>query len=62
MKFALAIITETGGILCHAAVLAMEMGCPIIVGATGAMNCVQDGATISVEGKNGIGAIYEATI
>lgn len=41
MQHALAIVTETGGVLCHAAVLAMEMGCPIIVGAVGAVRSIQ---------------------
>lgn len=62
MHEALAIVTETGGVLCHAAVLAMEMGCPIIVGAVGAMQSVNNGMTIGLEGKNGIGTAYETTI
>lgn len=62
MRQALAIVTETGGVLCHAAVLAMEMGCPIIVGAVGAMQSVKNGMTISLEGKNGTGTAYEAII
>lgn len=62
MHQALAIVTETGGVLCHAAVLAMEMGCPIVVGAAGVMQRVKNGMTISLEGKNGIGTAYEAII
>lgn len=62
MHQALAIVTETGGVLCHAAVLAMEMGCPIIVGATGAMQSVENGMVVGLEGKNGIGVAYEAII
>ncbi len=62
MYQALAIVTETGGVLCHAAVLAMEIGCPIIVGATGAMQSVKNGMTIGLEGKNGIGIAYETII
>lgn len=62
MDQALAIVTETGGVLCHAAVLAMEIGCPIIVGATGAMQSVKNGMTIDLEGKNGIGTAYETNI
>ncbi len=62
MHQALAIVTETGGVLCHAAVLAMEMGCPIIVGVAGAMQSVKNGMTIGLEGKNGIGTAYEAII
>jgi len=62
MRHALAIVTETGGVLCHAAVLAMEMGCPIIVGAIGAVRSIQEGRTINLVGKNGIGTAYETII
>lgn len=62
MQHALAIITETGGVLCHAAVLALEMGCPIIVGANQAMQLIQNGTIITLESKNGIGVIYEKNV
>lgn len=62
MHNALAIVTETGGILCHTAVLAMEMGCPIIVGAAGALQIVKNGMTIVLEGKDGVGVAYEANV
>lgn len=62
MHNALAIVTETGGVLCHAAVLALEMGCPIIVGAKDALSCVEEGKTICLIAKNGIGVAYETAI
>lgn len=62
MQNALALVTETGGVLCHAAVLAMELGCPIIVGADGAIKTVKNMELIRLEGINGKGIAYEATI
>lgn len=62
MRHALAIVTETGGVLCHVAVLALEMGCPVIVGAVGAVRSVQEGRKIKLVGKNGVGTAYETII
>lgn len=59
MQYASAVVAETGGLLCHAAVLAMEMGCPIVVGAVGASVCVRDGQIISLVGSSGNGVAYE---
>jgi pyruvate,water dikinase len=43
-----AIVTEEGGPLCHAAVIARELGLPAVIGATGAM-ALPDGAQIEVD-------------
>jgi pyruvate,water dikinase len=48
-----AIVTEEGGPLCHAAVIARELGLPAVIGASGAMSLVPDGATIEVDPKAG---------
>ena len=48
-----AIVTEEGGPLCHAAVIARELGLPAVIGASGAMD-LPDGATIEVDPKAGI--------
>src|SRR5205823_7564340 len=48
-----ALVTETGGILSHAAVVAREYGLPAVVGATGATETVPDGARIRVDGTTG---------
>lgn len=58
MRDALAIVAETGGILCHAAVLALELGCPIIVAAEGVIEKVKGKKEISLEGINGQGLVY----
>jgi pyruvate,water dikinase len=43
-----AIVTEEGGLLCHAAVIARELGLPAVIGAAGAM-AIPDGATVEVD-------------
>jgi rifampicin phosphotransferase len=47
------LVTETGGILCHAAVVAREYGLPAVVGASGATRAIQDGARIRIDGGSG---------
>lgn len=58
MKCALAIVTETGGVLCHAAVLALELGCPIIVAAEGVRKHLNDGDVVVLSGERGEGIVY----
>lgn len=58
MRDALAVVAETGGILCHAAVLALELGCPIIVAAEDIIEKIKGKKKISLEGINGQGFIY----
>ncbi len=59
MAVAAAVITETGGVLCHAAVLAMEIGCPIVVGATDALKVLSNGLRLRIVGENGVGRVFE---
>lgn len=42
------LVTEDGGLLCHAAVLARELGLAAVIGAVDAMARIPDGATIEV--------------
>ena len=58
MSDALAVVAETGGVLCHAAVLALELGCPIIVAAEGVMAKVKGKKEVALQGSNGQGIIY----
>ncbi len=48
-----ALVTNTGGILCHAAVIAREYGLPAVVGAGVATSVVPNGATVEVDGAAG---------
>lgn len=44
-----AIVTEEGGLLCHAAVIARELGLPAVIGAVDAMDRIPDGASVEVD-------------
>lgn len=48
-----ALVTDVGGELCHAAVVAREFGVPAVVGARDALARVNDGATVEVDGGAG---------
>ena len=48
-----AVVTETGGLLSHAAIVAREAGIPAVVGAVEAMQRIEDGSPISVDGTHG---------
>lgn len=50
---ALAIITDIGGALCHAAIVAREFNKPCIVGAKNATKIIKDGDFIEVDANNG---------
>jgi pyruvate,water dikinase len=48
-----ALVTDTGGILCHAAVVAREYGLPAVVGAEAATTLIVDGSVVRVDGSAG---------
>jgi len=48
-----AVVTETGGLLSHAAVIAREYGIPAVLAVPGATRLVQDGAPVVVDGGRG---------
>lgn len=48
-----ALVTETGGVLSHAAVVAREYRLPAVVGADGATRAIRDGARVRVDGTTG---------
>lgn len=54
MKKAAAFVTESGGLTCHAAVVAREFGVPAIVSYKNAMSDFKDGDMIEVDADNGI--------
>jgi phosphohistidine swiveling domain-containing protein len=47
------LVTNTGGVLSHAAVVAREFGLPAVVGVAGATTAVRDGQTIEIDGTAG---------
>ena len=48
-----ALVVEEGGLLCHAAVIARELGIPAVVGTRDAMQRIPDGATVEVDPARG---------
>lgn len=54
-----AIIIERGSVLSHSAVIAREMGIPLVVGIRGLTQRVKDGMTVRVDGVKGIVEIIE---
>lgn len=51
---AAAVVTDTGGVLSHCAVVAREYGIPAVVGTAIATSVIADGMTIEVDGDAGI--------
>lgn len=60
-KFAMlsGIITEYGGVLCHAAIVSREYGIPCIVAAEGALKKIKDGSLVRMDGETGEVEIME---
>ncbi len=48
-----ALVTDTGGMTCHAAIVARELGVPCVVGTRSATTDLHDGTTITVDGTHG---------
>ena len=53
MRRAKAIVTESGGMTSHAAIVARELGLPCVVGARDATRILQTGALVTVDGRAG---------
>ncbi|PZF80292.1 PEP/pyruvate-binding domain-containing protein [Jiangella anatolica] len=53
LRVAAGVVTETGGALSHAAIVARERRIPAVVGVDGATTRIRDGATITVDGAAG---------
>ncbi|WP_309499903.1 phosphoenolpyruvate synthase [Sulfurovum sp.] len=63
MKMASAIVTNSGGRTCHAAIVSRELGIPAIVGAQNAAEILQDGQEVTVSCAQGeTGFVYEGSL
>jgi pyruvate,water dikinase len=63
MKIASAVVTDSGGRTCHAAVVAREIGIPAIVGAENAVRTLADAGMITVSCAEGdVGKIYAGAV
>jgi phosphoenolpyruvate synthase/pyruvate phosphate dikinase len=54
MKKAIAIITDEGGLTCHAAIVARELNIPCVIGTKVATKIFKDGDKVEVDATNGI--------
>jgi pyruvate, water dikinase len=53
IRRAAALVTNTGGMTCHAAIVARELGVPCVVGTRTATRDLHDGTTVTVDGTHG---------
>ena len=53
MRRAAAIVTDGGGMTCHAAIVSRELGVPAVVGARNATVVLRDGEVVTVDGARG---------
>lgn len=60
MKKANAIVTDDGGLTCHAAIISRELGTPCVVGTQNATESLKENMIITVDGEKGI--IYKGEI
>lgn len=54
MEKAVAIVTDEGGITCHAAIISRELGIPCIVGTNVATKVLKDGDLVEVDATSGV--------
>ena len=57
MRRAAALVTDSGGLTCHAAIVSRELGVPCVVGTRQATDVLRDGELVTVDGAGG--AVYE---
>jgi pyruvate,water dikinase len=65
MRRAAALITDGGGMTCHAAIVSRELRVPCVVGARTATSTLHDGDLVTVDGSTGevfSGAVAPATV
>ncbi len=60
IRRASAVVTDGGGMTCHAAIVARELGVPCVVGARTATTLLRDGEMVTVDGAQG--AVYEGEV
>jgi pyruvate,water dikinase len=53
IRRAAAIVTDGGGMTCHAAIVSRELGVPAVVGSRNATTVLRDGELVTVDGRQG---------
>jgi phosphohistidine swiveling domain-containing protein len=59
MQKAAAIVTDIGGLLCHAAIISREMQKPCVIGTKFATQILKDGDLVEVDADNGVVRVLE---
>ncbi|MEK9161625.1 MAG: PEP-utilizing enzyme, partial [Patescibacteria group bacterium] len=59
MKIAAGIITDEGGVTCHAAIVSRELGIPCVIGTKIATQILHDGDLVEVDADKGVVRILE---
>jgi pyruvate, water dikinase len=54
IRRAAALVTDGGGLTCHAAIVSRELGIPAVVGARRATSVLHDGDEVTVDGSHGV--------
>ncbi|HEX5308983.1 MAG TPA: phosphoenolpyruvate synthase [Solirubrobacteraceae bacterium] len=54
MRRAAAIVTDSGGMTCHAAIVSRELGIPAVVGTSEATRKLRDGELVTVDATDGV--------
>ncbi|HUA81837.1 MAG TPA: phosphoenolpyruvate synthase [Dyella sp.] len=63
MKTAAAVVTDSGGRTCHAAIVARELGIPAVVGCGDATKTIKTGETVTISCAEGaVGHVYAGTV
>ncbi|NYZ74721.1 phosphoenolpyruvate synthase, partial [Candidatus Micrarchaeota archaeon] len=60
MKRAAGIVTDEGGMTCHAAIVSRELGIPCIVGTRKATALLEDGEAVTVDARHGV--VYQGIV
>ncbi len=60
MKRANGIVTDEGGVTCHAAIISRELGIPCVSGTGDATKLLNENAVVTIDGKKGI--VYEGKL
>lgn len=60
MRRASAIVTDEGGLTCHAAIVSRELGVPAVVGTGNATKVLKDGMIVTVDGDKGV--VYKGAL
>ncbi|HJK01539.1 MAG TPA: phosphoenolpyruvate synthase [Methanocorpusculum sp.] len=60
MRKVVGIITDEGGMTCHAAIVSRELGTPAVVGTKKATSLLKDGQIVTIDGEKGL--IYDGEL